>query len=150
MSTYRERLRVPIRWWFQWTLMVSSFWLAMIVAVPEPLAWTVSAMLLLVMAVLLRSYGAPVITVTDDWLSAGRAKIERRHLGSVVALDAQAMRLQAGRDAEGRAHLLLRPYISTGVRVGIDDPCDPTPYWLISSRHAASLAEALERGGPRP
>ena len=32
MIGFRERLRVPTRWWVQWTVMVSSFWVAMIVA----------------------------------------------------------------------------------------------------------------------
>jgi hypothetical protein len=143
MSSFRERLRVPTRWWVQWTVMVGSFWLALVVAVPERLAWSVSALLLLVMAVLLRSYGSPRIIVTEHWLHAGRARIERRYTGSVTALDAPAMRLQAGRDANARAYVLLRPYVSTGVRVEITDPRDPTPYWLLSSRRASALAAAL-------
>ncbi|RYB89079.1 DUF3093 domain-containing protein [Nocardioides glacieisoli] len=143
MNGYRERLRVPIRWWVQWTVMVATFWLAMVVAVPEWLAWTVTALLLALMAVLLSSYGSPRIVVTDDWLSAGSARIERRFTGAVAALDAEAMRRQAGRDANARAYQLVRPYISTGVRVAIDDPSDPTPYWLLSSRRATELAAAL-------
>lgn len=144
MNGYRERLRVPIRWWVQWTVMVASFWLAMAVAVPERLAWTVTALLVGVMAVLLGCYGSRRIVVTDDWLYAGSARIERRFTGPAAALDAQAMRLQAGRDADARAFLLMRPYISTGVRIAIEDPSDPTPYWLLSSRRAGELAAALE------
>jgi hypothetical protein len=30
-----------------------------------------------------------------------------------------------------------------GVRVDVADPDDPTPYWLVSSRHPDKLAEAL-------
>lgn len=151
MNAYAERLRVPVRWWVQWTVMIAGFWLAMAVAVPERLAWTVTALFLVLMAALFVSYGSPRIIVTDDWLYAGRARIERRFTGAVVALDAQAMSRQAGRDANARAYLLVRPYISTGVRIVIDDPDDPTPYWLLSSRRAAGLAAALEcdasRGG---
>lgn len=142
-----ERLRVPVRWWVQWSVMVGSFWLAMIVAVPERLAWTVTAMLLLVMVVLLRSYGSPKIVVTEQWVHAGRARIERRHLGPIEALDAREMRSQAGPKASARAYLLLRPYISTGVRITIDDPRDPTPLWLLSSRRASALASALGGAG---
>lgn len=56
------------------------------------------------------------------------------------------MRLAAGRDANARAYLLLRPYIATGVRITIDDPTDPAPYWLLSSRRATELAAALSAG----
>ena len=146
--TYRERLRVPFRWWVQWTIMVGSFWVAMIVAVPGWLTWTITGLLFLVLAALLCTYGSPRIVVTDQWLHAGRARIERRHLGEVEALDARAMWSRAGPEANVRAYLLLRPYIKTGVRISIDDPQDPTPYWLLSSRRPDALAAAL--GAPTP
>lgn len=147
---YRERLRVPVRWWVLGTLLVASFWLAMVVAVPEQLAWIITAFLLLVLVVLLRSYGAAKIVVTDEWLHAGRARIERRFLGAVEPLDAPRMRSQAGPEASARAFLLLRPYISTGVRIMIDDARDPTPYWLISTRHATLLASILNDASAPP
>jgi hypothetical protein len=31
--------------------------------------------------------------------------------------------------------------------VSIDDPADPTPYWLISSRHPGRLASVLAPHG---
>lgn len=147
---HRERLRVPFRWWGQGTLLVGSFWLAMVVAVPEPLAWTVTALLLLVLVALLRMYGSSTIVVTDEWLHAGRARIQRRFLGSVDCLDAHQTRSLAGPEADARAYLLLRPYISTGVKITIDDPQDPTPYWLLSSRRASALAAALGDKTPSP
>lgn len=146
--TFRETLRVPARWWALGTLLIGTFWLAMIAVVPEPLTWTITALLLLLLAVLLRTYGSRKIVVTDTWLHAGRARIERRHLGAVVPLDPEQMRAAAGRDASARAYLLLRPYIATGVRVDIEDPQDPTPYWLLSSRRAAALATALAASPP--
>lgn len=140
---YRERLRVPFRWWALGTLLVGSFWLAMVVAVPEPLAWTVTAVLFLILVVALRAYGATRILVTDEWLFAGRASVQRSFLGATHSLDAAQMRSLAGPEANARAYLLLRPYISTGVRILIDDPRDRTPYWLLSSRRASALAAAL-------
>lgn len=140
---FREKLRVPVRWWALGTLLVASFWLAMVVAVPEVVAWTVAGLLQLLLVLLLRAYGSKKIVVTDEWLSAGRARIERKHVGVSTALDPEQMRLLAGRDASARAYLLLRPYIATGVRIDIEDPHDPTPYWLLSSRRASALAAAL-------
>ena len=140
---FREKLRVPVRWWALGTLLVASFWLAMVVAVPEVLAWTVAGLLQLLLVLLLRTYGSKKISVTDEWLSAGRARIERKHVGVTTALNPEEMRLLAGRYASARAYLLLRPYIATGVRIDIEDPHDPTPYWLLSSRRASALAAAL-------
>jgi hypothetical protein len=49
----------------------------------------------------------------------------------------------AGRDADARAYLLLRPYVRRAVRIEITDPRDTTPYWLLSTRHPERLAAAL-------
>ena len=53
----------------------------------------------------------------------------------------------AGRDADVRAYLLLRPYVQRAVRIEVVDPADPTPYWLVSTRHPERLAQALVRAG---
>nr|WP_284301161.1 DUF3093 family protein [Homoserinibacter gongjuensis] len=41
------------------------------------------------------------------------------------------------------AWLLIRGWIPDVVRVELDDPQDPTPYWIISSRRADELAAAI-------
>jgi len=143
MAAFRERLRVPFRWWLQGGLLVASFWVAMVVAIPEPAAWGITAALVAVLATGLRSYGGARIVVDDGWLQAGRAKIEIRFVGPVVALDKAAARELSGPLADARAFLLLRPYLPRAVRIEIDDPDDPTPYWLVSSRRPATLVAAL-------
>lgn len=142
---FAERLSVPLRWWVQGTMLVATLWLALVVAVPLTVAWTVTGLALALMVALFVSYGAARITVDGEVLRAGRAHISTEHVGAATALDAEAMRLQAGRDADARAFLLLRPYLKRGVRVDLSDPSDPTPYWLISSRHPDRLAAALAR-----
>jgi hypothetical protein len=46
-------------------------------------------------------------------------------------------------EADARAHLVLRPYIKTAVEITLDDPDDPVPYWLVSTRRPQQLAAAL-------
>ena len=36
------------------------------------------------------------------------------------------------------------------VRVPVEDPADPAPYWLVSSRRPDQLAAALRAGLSRP
>ena len=140
---YKERLGVPLRWWVQGTMLVASLWLALVVALPGVLAWTVSAVALALMALLFLSYGSARISVSDGVLRAGRARIETVHLGPATALDADQTRRAAGRDADVRAYLLLRPYLKRAVRIPVNDPRDPTPYWLVSTRHPDRLVAAL-------
>ncbi len=140
---FAERLSVPLRWWVQGTMLVATLWLALVVAVPLTLAWVVTGMAMALLVVLFVSYGAARVSVADGVLRAGRAQITTDHVGAVTPLDPEAMRLQAGRDADARAFLLLRPYLKRGVRVDLSDPSDPAPYWLISSRRPDRLAAAL-------
>ena len=142
---YRERLSVPIRWWAQGTMLVASLWLAVIVAVPGAVAWAVTGAAVALMATLFLTYGAALVSVEDGWFRAGRARVELRFVGEVVPLDAEATRLVAGRDADARAYLLLRPYRKKAVTVSLSDPADPTPYWLVSTRRPDALAAALTR-----
>lgn len=80
-AAFRERLRVPFRWWLQGGLLVASFWVAMIVALPEAAAWGVAAAMMAMLAAALRSYGGARIVVEGGWLHAGRAKIELKFVG---------------------------------------------------------------------
>lgn len=148
-AAYDEQLRVPLRWWVQGTMLVASMWLAMIVVIPDLLAWGFTLVLTLALVAALGSYGAARITVSGDGpsgvLRVGRARVEGRHLGPAVALDAEATRRTAGRDADARAYLVLRPFLKRAVKVPIQDPADPVPYWLVSTRHPDALVAAVAR-----
>ena len=89
------------------------------------------------------AYGAARIVVADGVLQAGRARIEAGYLGAVESLDPEATRRAAGVEADARAYLLLRPYLKRAVKVHIDNPADPAPYWLLSTRHPDRLAAAI-------
>ena len=143
---YAERLTVPLRWWVQGTMLAASLWLAFIVAIPEVLAWSVTAIAVAVMVALFVGYGRPRVAVEGGTLRAGRAHIGLEHVGEVTALDADGVRRQAGVDADARAYLLLRPYLKRGVRVDITDPADPTPYWLVSCRRPEAVVTAVRVG----
>ncbi len=142
-NQYAERLTVPLRWWVQGTMLVASLWLATVVALPPVAAWLATGAALALMVVLLVGYGSARIEIGDGALRAGRARIELHHLGAATALDAEAARRLAGRDADARAYLLLRPYLKRAVRVDLHDPADPAPYWLLSTRRPAELADVL-------
>jgi Protein of unknown function (DUF3093) len=147
---YDERLSVPLRWWVQGTMLVATLWLAVVVALPPTAAWAVTGVAAAAMGTGLWSFGAARVQVDHGVFRAGRAHIESHHLGGVTALDAEASRRLAGRDADARAYLLLRPYLKRSVRVEVLDPADPTPYWLVGTRRPEALARALDAAGRSP
>jgi hypothetical protein len=142
-AAYDERLTVPLRWWVQGVMFVATLWLAMIVSMPAALAWGLTAAILALLALAFNAYGSARIVVGDGALRAGRARIEARYLGAAEALDPEAARRVAGMEADARAFLVLRPYLKRAVKVQINDPADPAPYWLLNTRHPDRLARAI-------
>lgn len=140
---FGEKLHVPLRWWVQATMFLASIWLAFVVALPGWVAWGATGVLALLVVALFLGYGSAQLRVQDGVFQAGRARIPVRLLREPTPLDAQATHRLAGRDANGRAYHLLRPYLERSVRVSVHDPADPVPYWLISTRRPDELAAAL-------
>ena len=140
---YDERLGVPLRWWALATMFVASMLLAFLVALPLWVALVGTGVLAAAVTVLFLGYGGARVVVGHGTLTAGRARIPLSAVGAVQPLDAEAARLLAGRNADARAYLLMRPYVRRAVRVEVTDPADPTPYWLVSTRHPERLVDAL-------
>lgn len=144
-AAYRERLHVPLRWWVQATMFLATVWLAFIVALPGWLAWGATVAMLAFVYGMFLWIGGVTIEVRDGVLYAGPARIALQHLGTPEPLDKDETRRVLGVDADARAYLVTRPYVSRAVKVPIEDPADPCPYWLLSTRHPRQLAAALAR-----
>lgn len=140
---YDERLGVPLRWWVLAAAFLASLLVAFVVSTPLWVALGGTAVLVAVVGGILLGYGAARVSVRDGVLRAGRAHIPVALLGDVDVLDDAAARQLAGPDADARAFLVLRPYLHSAVRVEIRDPADPTPYWMVATRHPDRLAAAL-------
>lgn len=139
---YRERVQVPPTWWVLAVLFAATlagafgFYLGRGVA----LAVGLPALVVVGLGFLASSY---VIEVDDTGLRVGRAVIGRPWIGAVRPLDAAGTRARSGVEADARAHLVLRPWVSTAVELTLADPADPVPYWLVSTRRPVALATAL-------
>ena len=144
MGTYRERLSVPVSWWIVAAALVVTLFAITVVPVGIFAGVFVGGAALLVLVLFYLQYGAAVVEVDGERLRAGRAVIERAYLGTVEPLTGDAARHAFGRDCDPKAYLLLRSYVRGAVRVGITDPRDPAPYWVIATRHPDRLAAALD------
>ncbi len=146
-GSYSERLHVPLRWWALATMFLATVLLAFLVSTPGWVAFTVTALFAAAVVTLFLGYGGAHLRVEDETFHAGRARIPVHQLGVPVALDAAGSRRLAGVDADARAYLLIRPYLARSVQVAIEDPEDPAPYWLVSTRHPQRLVNALVAAG---
>lgn len=139
---YREWVGPPPSWWVL-SVLFSLSWLVAILFYLGPLAgllaFTVSQGL--VSALLI---GTSVrLELTDSELRVGHAVLELAYLSQAQALDPEATTARTGPDADARAHLVQRPYVRTAVELTLDDPADPVPYWLVSTRRPTALAQAV-------
>ncbi|RQP09909.1 MAG: DUF3093 domain-containing protein [Microbacteriaceae bacterium] len=139
--TYRERLW-PAPWIFLATALVIPASLLVFLPI-DTTAGIVVAIVLYGGIVGLLLATTPLVEVADGELRAGRARLPLSLVGDVVAArGADAVR-ERGTGLHADAWLLIRGWLPDLVRVELTDPSDPTPYWLISSRRADDLAEAI-------
>lgn len=145
---HTERLRVPV-WW--WVALAAVTALAFALAVVVGAAWWMWLLAVLVPALfawLFVTVGRERIEVESDGqgggtLYAGRARLPFDAISRSAVVPATAKQAAMGRQLDPEAFVVHRGYIPTMVIVVLDDPVDPTPYWLISTRDPEGLAAAL-------
>jgi Protein of unknown function (DUF3093) len=147
---YRERLWVPWWWWplgFGLAALIAFEVTMGITALPD---WLPYATLFTVAAGTLLWLGRVEIRVTER--EPGQAGVElwagNAHLPvTVIARSAEIARTAKsaalGRQLDPAAFVLHRGWIGPMVLVVLDDPDDPTPYWLVSCRHPQRVLSAL-------
>ena len=146
MTVFRERV-----WPAPWLFIATALVIPASLLVFLPIAGSGIGVGIVVAAVLyggcvgLLLLGSPLIEVTDTELVAGRARLPRSSVGAVETFRREDARLQRGPELDARAWLAIRGWVDPVAKVTLDDPRDPTPYWLISTRRPEALKAALGR-----
>lgn len=138
-------------WWW-WPL---GFALAALIAFEVNLGvaalpdWLPYATLFAVAAGTLLWLGRIEIRVTADpsagevELWAGQAHLPITAISRSAEIAQSAKSAALGRQLDPAAFVLHRPWVGPMVLVVLDDPDDPTPYWLVSCRHPERVLSAL-------
>lgn len=142
-TTFKERAPWPIwLWGFLLFLAISlavAFWAAL------GNTWGAMSMLVQLLLLLYASQATLLeVRVDEEKFYVGHASIDKTFITAVTPLDSQAMAQVRGPRANPYAFLAIRFWISTGVKIDIKDPEDPTPYWLVSGKRFKELAAALK------
>jgi hypothetical protein len=140
---YRERLYAP--WW----LWLAALGLAALL-LAEVFLGTAGTLLLLAYAVALPATAAGLwyagrlpVRVTTTEFQVDDARLPIGVISQVGVLNPTAKREALSTAADPDAFIVQRPWIPRAVLVVLDDPTDPTPYWVVSSRHPEQVATAL-------
>ena len=86
-----------------------------------------------------------IIEVKDGKLFVAGAKIEKKYICEVTALNSAEMKRLRGRDANAIAFTEVRFWVKGGVKIDVNDANDPVPYWLVSSKHTEKLVSAINK-----
>lgn len=147
-ARYAERLVVA--WWI-WpcALAAAGLMAAEIHLGSDGLrGWLPYAVLIPATGALLWWLGRLRVRIDGGELWVDDAHIPLEHLVAAEPLDAAAKQQALGRELHPFAFVVHRPWVRGAVRIVLDDPADPTPYWVVSSRRPEALVAAL--GLPLP
>lgn len=141
---YTERQYVPLIWWVLMLGFAAS--LALAVGFYLGPVWAAAVTALFVATAVAGFWAAATrLLVTADEVRVGRAVLGAAYIAGCQPLDPVQTKARCGVDADARAHLMIRPYIKSSVEITLDDADDPVPYWLLSTRHPAALAAAVQQ-----
>jgi hypothetical protein len=141
VTIYRERLW-PAPWLFISTALVIPASLLVFLPINQT-AGVIVAVVLYLGCVVLLLLGSPRLAVTETELLAGRARLPISAIGAANGFAGMEARLERGQRLDARAWLMIRGWVDPVVRLRVDDVSDPTPYWLLSTRHPDEVIAAI-------
>jgi len=80
------------------------------------------------------------------WLLVEDANLPNTVVSRSMVVPGSARQNALGRQLDPAAYLVSRPWVSEHVLIVLDDPEDPTPYWLISAKHPEEVLAAFVPG----
>jgi hypothetical protein len=142
-TAYAERLTVP--WWSWVPFLIGGAALALEISISaaDVPGWIPFVIVLPVVVALMVWVSRLRVAVTPQEFQVDDARLPVEVISGVVALDAEGKREILGVGAHPTAFVVQRPWIGGAVQVLLDDPADPTPYWVVSTRKPVELATAL-------
>ena len=144
---YRERLWVPWWWWPPGLGLAALIALEVNQGVGGLPNWLPFAVLLPVAATVLMWFGKTEVRVlrgsggTELWVGAAHLPVSVISRSAEVPRSAKSAAL--GRQLDPAAYVVHRAWVGPMALLVLDDPDDPTPYWLVSCRHPDRVLAAL-------
>lgn len=144
---YRERLWVPWWWWPLGLGAAALIGKEVNMGVRTLPQWLPYVVLGAVAAGLLLWLGRTEVRVVANGseveLWAGQAHLPVSVVSRSAEIPPTAKSAALGRQLDPAAFVLHRGWVGPLVLLVLDDPDDPTPYWLVSARHPDRVLSAL-------
>ena len=144
---YTERLWVPWWWWPLGALVAGLLAAEVHMGYPGVRAWLPYLVLIPLAIWVVARIGSLRVAVSRGEFRVGDAHIPVSLIARSAEVPASAKRAALGRQLDPAAFVQHRPWVPTMVLLVLDDPEDPTPYWLVSTRHPQRVLAALADAG---
>lgn len=146
---YRERLRVPWWWWLPGLGLAALIAFEVNLGIEAIPFWVPFMVLALVAAAVLTWLGRLDVRVVaapgaEPELWVGAAHLPVGVIARTARVPKSAKSAALGRQLDPAAYVVHRAWVGPMVLVVLDDPDDPTPYWLFSCRRPDLLLAALQ------
>ena len=145
---YQERQWVPWYWWLAAAFVAGL--LAATVGINRMDIWPILTFLIAfgLMAWALYSMSGTIIKVEKDpdgsrWITVKGAQLPHDIVSRSLAVPKSARRSALGPQLDPAAFLVSHQWVDELVMLVLDDPEDPTPYWLVSSKDPEALLRAF-------
>jgi hypothetical protein len=152
---YRERLRVPWWWWPPGLALAALIALEVNQGVQALPDWVSFVALLPVAAAVLLWFSKTEVAVitgaggdadgsatqTELWIGAAHLPVSV--ISRTAEIPSSAKSAALGRQLDPAAYVVHRAWVGPMVLLVLDDPDDPTPYWLVSCRRPDRVLSAL-------
>ena len=139
---------MPLWWWLPGLGVAALIALEVDQGVRALPAWLPYAVLLPVAAVVLIGLGRTEVRViggddgeTELWV--GNAHLPASVVSRAAEVPRSAKSAAMGRQLDPAAYLVHKGWVGPMLLLVLDDPDDPTPYWLISAKHPDKVLAAL-------
>jgi len=151
MSSYRERLLVPVSYWLLAVPVVATLGAEAYFFVDGFIPPLVILALYLIAGLFFVNWSSATIEVAGPELKAGGHTLALGEAEEVIALDDKQAAALRGPKADPSARMLVRPYLKRAVYIALPNPgAEGVPYWLVSTRHPEELAAAIESAKTEP
>lgn len=138
---------MPLWWWLPGLSVAALIALEVNQGVQALPAWLPYAVLLPVAAVVLVGLGRTELRVvgeddeTELWV--GNAHLPASVVARTAEVPRSAKSAALGRQLDPAAYVVHKGWVGPMVLLVLEDPDDPTPYWLISAKHPDKVLAAL-------
>jgi hypothetical protein len=151
---FDERLSVPWWWWPLAFVVIGLVEISVRLGHPGVPAWVPVLILAPLAALALVRLGRQRVSLTENeqgerLLRVGPASLATRFIAEAVAVSPADKQSLLGPELDPATFVMHRPWVGPAVRIALNDPEDPTPYWIFSVRRPEALLECLRTEHPR-